>query len=50
MREELGFSEVDESHGAWCPRCGEWEQGLDLLIDCMCPDCEAEQRKFFNDD
>jgi hypothetical protein len=50
MREELDLPEVIETAGAWCPRCGEWEEGLDLLLNSMCACCECEQRKFFNDD
>jgi hypothetical protein len=50
MREELDFTEIEESDGAWCPRCGDWEEGLDLLIHSTCAHCESRERKFFNDD
>jgi hypothetical protein len=50
MQDERDFPAGDETDGAWCPRCGEREEGLDLLIYSMCACCEAEERKFFNDD
>jgi hypothetical protein len=49
MREEPDFTKIDECNGAPCPRCGEWEEGLDLLVHSMCACCESDERRFFDD-
>ena len=49
MREESDFAEIDETSGAWCPLCGEWEEDLDLLVYAMCACCEAKLGKVFDD-
>jgi hypothetical protein len=35
--------------GSRCPLCGEWEEGLDLLVYAMCACCEAKLHKVFDE-
>jgi len=44
------FAGVEEMDGDWCPLCGEWAEGLDLLTDFTCAGCAAKLDQVFHDD